>query len=42
MKIFHLDRIGKNSVVVDDIVRMKGDMLNAKVNSWDTIIVVHE
>jgi hypothetical protein len=36
------NRITNNTVVVDQISRNTGDILNAKVNSWDTVIVVYE
>lgn len=31
-----------NSVPVDAIDRNTGDMLNAKVNSWDTVVIIYE
>lgn len=34
--------ISGNTVAVDQISRQTGDMLNAKVNSWDTVIIVYE
>lgn len=34
--------IASNSVAVDQISRQTGDMLNAKINSWDTVIIVYE
>lgn len=34
--------ISGNTVAVDQISRHTGDMLNAKVNSWDTVIIVYE
>lgn len=34
--------IAGNTVAVDQISRQTGDMLNAKVNSWDTVIIVYE
>lgn len=34
--------ITQNTVAVDQISRQTGDILNAKVNSWDTVIVVYE
>lgn len=34
--------IANNKVSVDQISRQTGDMLNAKVNSWDTVIIVYE
>lgn len=36
------NRVTNNSVVVDQISRTTGDILNAKLNSWDTVIVVYE
>lgn len=36
------DRISKNSVSVDGVDRMTGDLLNSKLTSWDTVIVVYE
>lgn len=36
------NRIANNMVSVDQISRHTGDMLNAKVNSWDTVIIVYE
>mgnify|MGYP006189672635 CR=1 FL=1 len=36
------NRIANNMVSVDQIARHTGDMLNAKVNSWDTVIIVYE
>lgn len=36
------NRIGNNSVSVDQLSRQTGDHLNAKVSSWDTVIVVYE
>jgi hypothetical protein len=35
-------RISNNTVVVDQISRNTGDILNGKLNSWDTVIVVYE
>lgn len=35
-------RITNNTVSVDQIKRSTGDILNGKVNSWDTVIVVYE
>lgn len=34
--------IASNTVAVDQISRQTGDMLNAKINSWDTVIIVYE
>jgi hypothetical protein len=34
--------IAGNTVAVDQISRQTGGMLNAKVNSWDTVIIVYE
>lgn len=34
--------IAGNTVAVDQISRHTGDMLNAKINSWDTVIIVYE
>lgn len=34
--------ITRNTVSVDKISRQTGDIVNAKVNSWDTVIVVYE
>jgi hypothetical protein len=36
------NRITNNMVVVDKINRQTGDIMNAKLNSWDTVIVVYE
>ena len=36
------NRIANNMVVVDKINRQTGDIMNAKLNSWDTVIVVYE
>ena len=36
------NRIANNSVVVDQISRQTGDIINAKINSWDTVVVVYE
>lgn len=36
------NRIAGNTVSVDQLNRNTGAMLNAKVNSWDTVIVVYE
>lgn len=36
------NRIGNNTVSVDQISRQSGDLLNSKVSSWDTVIVVYE
>lgn len=36
------NRIANNMVSVDQISRHTGDMLNAKINSWDTVIIVYE
>jgi hypothetical protein len=36
------NRITNNMVMVDKINRQTGDILNAKLNSWDTVIVVYE
>jgi hypothetical protein len=35
------DRVTQNTVMVDTLDRMKGSMNGGKVNSWDTVIVVH-
>lgn len=37
----HRDRVTNNTVSVDAIARMSGAMTGGKLNSWDTIIVVH-
>lgn len=34
--------IGRNTVLVDGIHRRTGDMLNSKLRSWDTVIIVYE
>jgi hypothetical protein len=34
--------ITNNTVAVDAIERSTGNMLNAKINSWDTVIIVYE
>ncbi len=34
--------ITQNSVVVDKISRSTGEIINAKMNSWDTVIIVYE
>lgn len=34
--------IAKNTVKVDAIQRQTGDLLNSKINSWDTVIIVYE
>jgi hypothetical protein len=36
------NRVVGNSVKVDGIARSSGDMLNTKVESWDTVIVVYQ
>ncbi len=36
------NRITNNMVVVDKINRQTGDIVNGKLNSWDTVIVVYE
>lgn len=36
------NRIANNMVSVDKLSRHTGDILNAKVNSWDTVIIVYE
>lgn len=36
------NRIANNMVSVDQLSRHTGDILNAKVNSWDTVIIVYE
>lgn len=36
------NRISNNMVMVDKINRNTGDIMNAKLNSWDTVIVVFE
>ncbi len=35
-------RVGTNTVLVDNIKRKNGDVLNAKIRSWDTVIIVYE
>jgi hypothetical protein len=34
--------ITKNSVLVDRINRQTGNIINGKINSWDTVIIVYE
>lgn len=36
------NRITNNTVSVDQINRNTGNILNAKINSWDTVIIVYE
>lgn len=36
------NRIANNMVSVDKIARHTGDILNGKINSWDTVIIVYE
>lgn len=36
------NRITNNTISVDQVNRNTGDLLNTKVNSWDTVIVVYE
>lgn len=36
------NRIANNMVSVDKISRHSGDILNEKINSWDTVIIVYE
>lgn len=36
------NRITNNTVSVDQISRQTGAILNAKVNSWDTVVIVYE
>lgn len=36
------NRIANNSILVDQVSRYSGDILNAKINSWDTVIIVYE
>lgn len=36
------NRIANNTVKVDAIQRQTGDILNNKINSWDTVIIVYE
>jgi hypothetical protein len=39
---YRRDRIINNHVAVDLVDRDSGDIMNKKVNSWDTVIVVYE
>jgi hypothetical protein len=34
--------ITKNSVLVDKINKQTGDIINGKINSWDTVVIVYE
>jgi hypothetical protein len=36
------NRIANNTVSIDQISRQTGDLLSAKINSWDTVIIVYE
>jgi lipoprotein-anchoring transpeptidase ErfK/SrfK len=36
------NRVVGNTVMVDGVSRMSGDLLNTKVESWDTVIVVYQ
>jgi hypothetical protein len=36
------NRIMKNTIKVDTLDRQTGDLLNEKINSWDTVVVVYE